>query len=73
MTIDAAVREWERGTRYMGCVSAADWFCRRVPGFRPERLTRFTEDGDLFQHVVCTNGRIRIDLSPYNDHPRKTT
>jgi len=67
--IDAAVAEWQSKNRRMGCVSATDWFCQRVSGFEPERLTRYTQEGEVFQHVVATNGKIRIDLAPYADGP----
>lgn len=69
MTLDEAITEWQSKPRRMGCVSATNWLCSKVAGFKPERLTRFTENGDLFQHVVATNGYIRIDLAPYADHP----
>ncbi len=72
MTIDAAVIEWKSRKRRMGCVAAADWFCRRVKGFRPERLTRYMSDRQTFQHVVVTDGCIRIDLAPYADKGRET-
>ncbi len=71
MTLDQAIKEWESKKRYMGCVSATDWLCKRVKGFRPERLNRFTADGEIFQHVVATDGVIRIDLAPYADQPTK--
>lgn len=71
MQIDEAIREWNSKKRRMGCVAAADWFCKRVSGFEPERLNRYTPEGELFQHVVATDGRIRIDLSPYADHPKR--
>lgn len=51
-------------------MAATDWFCRRVPGFYPERLNRFTVEGELFQHVVATDGFVRIDLAPYADKPK---
>ncbi len=56
-------------------MSAANWFCRRVPGFEPLRLRRYLpggtdENGMLWEHVVATNGRIIIDLAPYSDRPR---
>jgi hypothetical protein len=70
MTIDSAIKEWKSKNRRMGCVNATDWFCSKVPGFYPERLTRYTESGDLFGHVVATDGLVRIDLSPYADRPR---
>ena len=69
VTIDDAVSEWASKRRTMGCVSAATWFCRRVPGFSPKRLARHTQDGEIYEHVVATNGSIIIDISPYNDHP----
>ena len=50
MTVDAALAEWEASKRSMGCVAATDWFCRKVTNFKPVRLTRFTKEGDLFQH-----------------------
>lgn len=69
MTIDQALQEWYTKTRRMGCVAATDWFCRRVDGFLPERLSRYTESGDYFEHVVASSGRVRIDLAPYADAP----
>ena len=69
MTIDQAVTEWQSKQRRMGCVSATEWFCKRVPGFRPEWLDRYTKEGDYFGHTVATNGLIRIDLAPYADAP----
>ncbi|KKL20436.1 hypothetical protein LCGC14_2455470 [marine sediment metagenome] len=69
MTIDEAVQEWKTKRRHMGCVAAAKWFCARVKGFWPERLSRYTAYGDYFEHVVATDGSIRIDLSPYADQP----
>ena len=42
MTIDEAIKEWESKKRHMGCNSAADWFCKRVKGFYPEHLIRYT-------------------------------
>ena len=52
-----------------GCVEAAIWFCRRVPNFHPLRVSRFTQDGEYFSHVVATDGRVVIDLAPYADRP----
>jgi len=69
-TIDDAISEWKSKNRRMGCVAATDWFCKRVPSFYPERLTRYTKRGELFQHVIATDGTIRIDLAPYQDRPR---
>jgi len=70
MKIDKAIKEWKSKKRRMGCVSATNWFTKRVPGFYPLRLHRYTETGDYFGHVVATDGSIIIDLSPYNDKPR---
>lgn len=69
MTIDQAIAEWQSKNRRMGCVAATNWFCKRVKGFQPERLTRYTPEGEIFQHVVATNGQVRIDLAPYADAP----
>jgi len=69
-SIDEAIHEWNSTRRRMGCVAATNWFVKRVPGFRPERLTRYTENGEVFEHVLATDGRIRIDLAPYSDCPR---
>ncbi len=69
MTLDEAVNEWSAKKRRMGCVSAAGWLCRRVKGFELERLTRYTAEGDIFQHVIATNGIIHVDLAPYADRP----
>lgn len=71
MTIDRALREWKSKLRKRGCVSAAAWFCSRVPGFKPLRLTRYTDSGELYQHVVATDGAIVIDLVPEIDVPNK--
>lgn len=71
MTIDEALKEWQSKKRHMGCVNATDWFCKRVKGFYPERLPRYTKEGDYFEHVIATNGFIRIDLSPYADKARE--
>jgi hypothetical protein len=67
--IDKILKEWSSKKRHMGCVSAAKWFCKRDKTFSPKRLTRFTSSGDLFQHVVVTNGIIVIDLVPHRDRP----
>jgi hypothetical protein len=68
--IDVVLREWYSKKRRMGCVAATNWFCSRVKGFRAERLTRYTKDGEVFQHVIATNGIVRIDLAPYADKER---
>ena len=67
MIVDEALAEWRSKQRRMGCVSATEWFCKRVPGFRPESLDRYTAEGSYFRHVVATDGLVRIDLSPYAD------
>ena len=67
--IDEALKEWSSKQRRMGCVSASNWFCDRVPGFKPERLVRHTPKGTPFDHVVATNGIVRIDLAPHADGP----
>jgi hypothetical protein len=54
----------------MGCVSATKWFCDRTQGFHPERITRYTKEGEIYQHVIATNGIIRIDIAPYADKPQ---
>ena len=69
MTIDEAIKEWKSKKRRMGCVNASEWFCKRVKGFKTERLHRYTEEGDYFGHVVATDGIIRIDLTPQLDSP----
>lgn len=70
MTLEAALLEWSAKRRRMGCVSATRWLCRRVPGYWAERLDRHTASGELYQHVVATNGVIRIDLAPHADRPQ---
>lgn len=69
VSLEIALTEWYSKRRRMGCVAATDWLCKRVAGYYPERLTRYTKDGDKYQHVVATNGVIRIDMAPYNDGP----
>jgi hypothetical protein len=68
--VGRALEEWQSKPRRMGCVAATDWFCKRISGFKPERLTRYTKNGEVFQHVVASNGFVRIDLAPYADKPR---
>lgn len=70
MKIDQAVSEWKSKKRRMGCVASANWFIKRVPGFYPIRLSRYTKSGDYFEHVVVTDGIIRIDLASYSDGPK---
>ena len=69
MSIDRTIKIWESRKRRMGCVLATDWFCKRVEGFKPEVLIKYTEDGYRCDHTVATNGKIRIDLAPYADKP----
>jgi len=69
MTIDEAVKEWKSKNRRMGCVSSTNWFCSRVKGFYPVRKTRFTSSGEVFEHVVATDGFVVIDFSPNHDNP----
>ena len=38
----------------MGCVSASQWFTKRVPGFYSERLNRYTKDGDFKVYIDGT-------------------
>ena len=70
MSIDEAVSEWSLKNRRMGCVNATKWFCKKVNGFYPKRLTLYTDNGEIYQHVVATNGVIDIDISPYACKPR---
>lgn len=67
VSIDKALKEWYSKNRHMGCVSASNWFCKRVEEFKPKRITRYTKEGHLFEHVICTNGLIVIDIAPYAD------
>lgn len=69
MTIDEVIIEWKSKKRKMGCVAATKFLCSRVPGFFPMRLTRYTKEGVVFEHVVATDGIIVIDLAPYADNP----
>jgi len=70
MTINQCIREWESKKRTMGCVSATEFLCKRVPGFKPLRLTLISEDGFIYQHEISTNGSISIDLAPYANKPK---
>jgi len=70
VNISQAIREWQNKKRRMGCVSAAQWFCKRVKGFAPKRLVRFNKKGEQFQHVVATDGLIIIDLTPHLDQAK---
>jgi len=70
-TIDRVLREWQSKKRRMGCWSASHWFVKRRPDFHIVTLPRYTKQGDYFAHLVCTNGKIIIDISPYADKPRE--
>ncbi|KKN60226.1 hypothetical protein LCGC14_0534250 [marine sediment metagenome] len=70
MTVDEALTEWYSKKRRMGCVAGTDWFCKRVSGFKPLSLDRYTRVGEYYGHTVATDGIIRIDLTPYADLPR---
>jgi hypothetical protein len=68
MTPDEARAEWATKRRRMGCVSATEWFCHRVPGFRELRLRR--DVGAIhWEHSVATNGDEVVDLVPHLDVP----
>lgn len=71
MSIEKILKEWKSKVRRMGCVAATDWFCKRAPLFYPERLLRYTKNGERFEHVVATDGFIRIDLAPHSDKPNQ--
>ena len=68
--IAQVIAEFKSKRRRMGCVSATAWFCKRVPGFRPLRLTRKLKNGEIYQHVVATDGKQIVDLAAYADKPR---
>lgn len=72
MSLDEALKEWQSKKRRMGCVAATNWLCKRVEGFKPKRLDRYTENGELFQHVVAINNfGVVVDLAHYADGPRQ--
>jgi ribosomal protein S18 acetylase RimI-like enzyme len=64
--------EWNSKRRNSGCVSATDFVCRRMPAYRPHRITSYTEENEPYQHVVARNeeGHI-IDLVPHLNSPAK--
>lgn len=70
MTLDSALKEWSSKKRRMGCVSATEWLCKRLPTFKALRLHRYTKNGEYYSHVVGYNGVIIVDLAPYADKPR---
>lgn len=43
MNIDETLKEWNSKKRLMGCISATNWFCKRVFNFHPLRLNRYTK------------------------------
>ena len=67
--IDQILKELRSKKRRMGCVSATNWFCKRLKNFKPKRLHNYTKDGDYFSHVIATDGIIEIDLAPYSNRP----
>lgn len=74
MTLDECIAEWKSKKRRMGCVSATEFVCKRVPGFYPKRLRRYMQNGNdenglLWEHVVATDGTIIVDLVPHCDLP----
>jgi hypothetical protein len=71
VSIEEVLVKWQSKKRHMGCVSATNWFCKRVKGFYPERLIKYTKQGEVYQHVVATNGIVRIDLAPYSDKAKE--
>jgi hypothetical protein len=69
MSKEDAIEEWNSKSRRSGCASAAQWFCDRVPGYKPMRLKRQTEQG-YWEHVVAMSGDGDIvDLTPHLDSP----
>lgn len=69
MIFEQALKEWKSKKRRMGCVAATYWFCQRVNKFYPLRLTRYTREGKVFQHMVATDGMVHVDFAPYSDKP----
>lgn len=67
MTLEDCILEWKSKKRRMGCVSAADFLCSRVKGFHPKRLTKYTDTGEIYEHVIATDGVVFVDLAPWND------
>ena len=67
LTIKEVMKEWKSKNRRMCCVSASNWLCKRLKGYYPLRLTRTLENGDIYQHVISTNGIKIIDLAKYTD------
>lgn len=67
MLLENALIEWYKQKRHMGCVAATKWLCERVSNFKSLRVDRYTSKGEIYSHVVATNGKIIIDLAPQTD------
>ena len=46
-----ALNEWNSKKRRMGCVSATNWFCKRVDGFVPLRKTFVITSGKYIGEI----------------------
>ena len=69
VTIDEALAEWRsKDRRGFGCRQAANWFCKRVAGFKPIWFDRGAGTTS-WQHCMITDGYVIIDPSPWNDAP----
>ena len=68
-TLNSVIKDWKAKKRRMGCLAATKWLCKRIPGWKPIRLQHYNEDGELYEHVVATNGSVHIDLAPYANRP----
>lgn len=71
-SLDDTIEEWESKTRSMGCVAATNWFCSKHKTFKPLRKRFYypggtDSNGKFWEHVVATDGKIEIDMSPYNN------
>jgi len=73
MTVQEVLDEWMSKRRRMGCVAAAAWAAKRLEGFKPLRITRYTPEGEVYEHVVAFNGKVVVDLTPYADAPSGKT
>ncbi len=73
VTAQEMIDEWMSKDRRMGCVSATTWAVKRLEGFKPLRIIRYTPKGEVYEHVVAFNGKIIIDLAPYADAPEDKT
>lgn len=71
MTEGEALIQWAQLRRKpKGCVAAIAWFCKRVKGYKPKRINRYTKRGELYQHVVAYNGVAVVDLAHEFDLPK---